>query len=49
MNGDPLSATYEITALTIALGAGGFGTSDIAVPFNSAATCIVSDIDITVT
>jgi uncharacterized phage protein gp47/JayE len=47
LNGAADSNTYEITGLTIALGAGSPGTSDIVVPFNSAAVCVAAT-DVTV-
>lgn len=40
--------TYKVTAMTIAKNAGAYGTSDIAIAFNEAAGCLLTDIAITV-
>lgn len=49
LNGAEESSTYEITALTSSLTPAAFGTVDIAVPFNAAASIGVSDVTVTVT
>lgn len=48
LNNSALGETYNITALTVAVGAGAFGTSNIAVAYNEAAQIIDTDIVITV-
>lgn len=45
--GASTSDTFELVTLTVALGAGAFGTTDIAVAFTEQATCVVGDITIT--
>lgn len=48
LNGAPDGLTYEITAMTIALGAGSPGVIDLVIPFNSAAVCTLpADVVIT--
>lgn len=49
LSGDPLSATFKVTALTIGLSAGSMGSSDLTIAFNEAATCSTADITMTVT
>jgi len=49
LNNSVLGETYNITALTIAVGAGAPGTSNIAVAYNQAAQIVDADIVITVT
>lgn len=48
LNGDVLGKSYEITALTIAKGAGAPGTSDIVIAFNEAAKALTTDITVTI-
>ena len=48
LNNSVLGETYNITALTIAVGAGAPGTSNVAVAYNEAAQIIDADIVITV-
>lgn len=48
LNGAAPGQTYEVTALTIALGAGAPGTADIPIPFNKVAACDAAT-DVTVT
>lgn len=49
LNGAPDGSKYEITALTTSLTPGPFGITDIAVPFNAAASIGSSDVAVTVT
>jgi hypothetical protein len=49
LSNSALGETYNITALTIAVGAGAFGASNIAVAYNEAAQIVDTDIVITVT
>lgn len=46
---DALSATYDITAMTVGTSPSPAGTADIPVPFNQATVLAIADIDITVT
>lgn len=48
LGGAPLSTTYEITVLQIALLAGALGSSDVAIAFNEQASLSIADIVITV-
>lgn len=47
--GNPLSSTFNITALRAAIKPGTPGTADLAIPFNKIATLDLADIDMTVT
>jgi uncharacterized phage protein gp47/JayE len=50
LNGAAAGQTYEIDTLTVAAGAGPLGTSDVIVPFNSAAACNpLFDVTVTIT
>lgn len=48
LNGSALGETYEITALTIAEGAGAPGVIDIPIAFNEAAVCLTTDVTVTI-
>lgn len=48
LNGAALGQTYEVTALQIAIVGNAFGTADLAIAFNKAASCDVANIAITV-
>jgi uncharacterized phage protein gp47/JayE len=48
LNGLPEGQTYEVTAITIAKGLGAPGTSDIAIDFNQAASCLTTDVVVTI-
>jgi uncharacterized phage protein gp47/JayE len=48
MNGSALGMTYQISGMTIAIGAGTPGTTDLPIDFNKAAICD-ADVDVTVT
>lgn len=45
---DLLSATYDITAITLGTAPSPGGTADITIPFNEAATCLPANVIVTV-
>lgn len=48
LNGAPAGLTYDIDTMTIAIGTGAASTSDLIVPFNSAAVCNPADVSVTI-
>ncbi len=47
-NGNPLSATFAITSLTIGLNAGALAAANISIAFNEAAQCASANVTLTV-
>jgi len=48
LNGSAEGETFEITAMTIAKGAGAPGVIDIPIAFNEAALCLTTDVTVTI-
>jgi uncharacterized phage protein gp47/JayE len=46
LSGQSIGLTYKITALTIGLSPSSQGTSDIAIVFNAAATCLTTNVNV---